>query len=59
MSHGADYHLMLIDLNRPLNEGDRFPLILRFLQAGDCGVTVWVQKPRHPAPAHTPGEHKH
>jgi hypothetical protein len=57
--HGGDHHLMLIDLKRPLNEGDRFPLTLRFQKAGEREVTVWVQKPRGPASAHAAGEHKH
>lgn len=46
--HGGDTHLMLIDLKRPLRNGDRFALVLRFERAGEREVTVWVQQPRAP-----------
>ncbi len=55
----GDIHLMLIDLKRPLSEGDRFRLTLRFQSAGERDVTVWVQKPRGPASPHAATEHKH
>ena len=43
--HGQSngYHLMLIDLKRPLKVGDKFPVILRFKRAGDCIAEVWVE----------------
>ena len=46
--HGqtAGRHLMLMGLKKPLKEGDRFPLWLRFKQAGEKEVFVWVQTPR-------------
>lgn len=37
-------HLMLVGLKAPLKEGDRFPLILTFREAGDIKVEVVVQK---------------
>jgi periplasmic copper chaperone A len=49
------YHLMLMGLNRPLNEGDRFPLTLRFEKAGAIDVTVVVQKPK----SDQTNQHKH
>jgi copper(I)-binding protein len=36
-------HLRLIGLTRPLAEGDRFPLILDFLNAGEIEIEVVVQ----------------
>lgn len=59
LRHGGEVHLMLIDLNRPLTEGDRFLLTLRFQKAGEREVTVWVQKPRGSASPHAAAEHKH
>jgi len=43
--HGGEHHLMLIDLTRTLQVGDRFPMTLRFERAGEREVTVWVQQP--------------
>lgn len=59
LRHGGEVHLMLIDRKRPLTEGDRFPLTLRFQKAGEREVTVWVQKPRGSASPHAAAEHKH
>jgi periplasmic copper chaperone A len=56
LRHGGEHHLMLIGLQQPLNNGDRFPMTLRFEKAGEREVTVWVQRPRDAAGAH---EHKH
>jgi len=49
MKHGTPdgYHLMLIGLKAPLNDGDRFPVTLRFEKAGTHVVNVWVQMPRN------------
>ncbi len=33
-------HIMLIGLKRPLKEGERFPLTLRFEKAGELGIEV-------------------
>ena len=44
--HGGGLHLMLIDLQAPLKNGDRFPLTLRFERSGAVEVKVWVQQPR-------------
>jgi copper(I)-binding protein len=56
--HGQSdaYHLMLINLKAPLKEGDRFPVWLRFENAGEKEVTVWVQKPKGASSDH---HHKH
>lgn len=59
LRHGGEFHLMLIDLQRPLTEGDRFPLTLRFQKAGEREVTVWVQKPRGAVSPAGAAEHKH
>lgn len=44
--HGGELHLMLLDLQRPLLNGERFELELQFERAGRQTVTVWVQQPR-------------
>lgn len=41
------YHLMLMNLNKPLKEGDRFKATLIFKQAGELEVDVVVEKPQH------------
>ncbi|MFN3630844.1 MAG: copper chaperone PCu(A)C [Casimicrobiaceae bacterium] len=56
LRHDGAYHLMLIGLERPLKDGDRFPLTLRFERAGEREVTVWVQMPRRSG---SPQEHRH
>ncbi len=38
------YHLMLMNLNKPLKEGDKFPVTLIFKNAGEQDVTVEVKK---------------
>lgn len=37
------YHLMLMQLKQPLEEGERFPLTLHFENAGDIRVQVVVE----------------
>jgi copper(I)-binding protein len=37
------YHVMLIDLNKPLKAGETFPLTLVFEKAGEVSITVPVQ----------------
>jgi periplasmic copper chaperone A len=49
------YHLMLMGLNRPLNEGDRFPLTMTFEKAGKIEVMVVVEKRK----ADVASAHKH
>jgi len=49
LRHGGDYHLMLVDLKRRLQDGDRFDLTLKFERAGTQTVKVWVQTPRESA----------
>ncbi len=38
------YHLMLFDLSEPLRAGSRFPLLLKFRNAGDLSVMIEVEK---------------
>ena len=53
----SGYHLLLVNLKAPLNNGDRFPLWLTFRYAGEKKVMVWVQTSRgSQAPLH---DHKH
>ena len=51
LRHGGPYHLVLMNLKRPLKEGDRFDLTLNFERAGSQTVKVWVQTPRDSASA--------
>jgi copper(I)-binding protein len=44
----ARWHLMLLDLRRPLAIGDKFPLTLTFRDAGDVPVEVEVQRASGP-----------
>ena len=48
MDRGAKegYHLMLMNLTRPLADGDRFPMTLIFQQAGEVEVEVEVVRAR-------------
>ena len=48
MDRGAKegYHLMLMNLTRPLADGERFPMTLIFQQAGALEVEVEVVKAR-------------
>ena len=48
-------HVMFLGLNRKLEEGDTFPMTLKFRKAGDVEVEVKVEKPG----ANTEGGHKH
>ena len=50
------YHVMLFGLKKPLKEGDKFPLWLRFKKAGEVEVEVLVKAPEA-AVKHE--EHKH
>jgi copper(I)-binding protein len=52
------YHLMLINLKRPLKEGDRFAVTVRFQNAGELEMMVTVQKPGAMSGRHS-GHHKH
>ena len=40
---GGGYHVMLIDLNKPLKAGETFPVTLVFEKAGKVSITVSVQ----------------
>lgn len=42
MRPGEGYHLMLLNLKKPLKAGEQFPLTLRFAKAGKVEVTVEV-----------------
>ncbi|TXH87377.1 MAG: copper chaperone PCu(A)C [Rhodoferax sp.] len=54
LRHNGEYHLMLMNLKRPLKDGDRFDITLEFQRAGKQTVNVWVQIPRDGST-----EHKH
>lgn len=45
-------HVMLLGLRRPLSEGARFPLMLRFAEAGQVEVQVAVADVRGPGHDH-------
>lgn len=49
-------HIMFIGLKKPLTEGSKFPLKLKFEKAGEVTVDVKVEPATAAA---TPGEHKH
>ena len=46
------YHVMLSELKQPLKVGDRFPLTLKFQNAGAIEVSVWVEEMGASAAAH-------
>jgi hypothetical protein len=48
-------HLMLVDLKRPLKEGEKVPLVLKFEKSGEVKVDFQVR----PLAAPAPSEHKH
>ena len=50
------YHVMLMGLKKPLNDGDKFSVWLTFKHAGEVEVEVWVQTPKD---ANKAEEHKH
>jgi copper(I)-binding protein len=56
LRHGGagHHHLMLLELVKPLKDGDRFDVELTFEKAGTKRVNVWVQTPRAGST-----EHKH
>ncbi len=45
LRHDGSYHLMLVDLKRPLKDGDRFDVTLRFEGSGEVTVPVDVHRP--------------
>jgi periplasmic copper chaperone A len=49
------YHLMLMNLKKPLKEGDKFPMTLVFKNVGEVEVTVTVES----SGMHRHGTHKH
>lgn len=48
---GQRYHLMLLDLARPLADGDRFDVTLTFERGGERTVKAWVQQDKRRKPA--------
>ena len=50
LDRGGD-HIMLLGLNRPLQEGDRVTLTLTFERSGDISVSVPVDNKRMPTAA--------
>lgn len=54
------YHLMLMDLNAPLKEGESVPVVLVFERAGRVEVELKVEPPGGPAAGHHGhGHHGH
>ncbi|NCN71642.1 MAG: copper chaperone PCu(A)C [Rhodoferax sp.] len=53
LRHTGDYQITLIDLKKPLKDGDRFELTLNFERAGSQTIKVWVQTPHEAATAHS------
>lgn len=51
------FHIMLLDLKAPLNEGDRIPLTLSFERTGQLELTVPVKKITALMPHHGKGHH--
>ena len=51
------YHLMFVGLKAPLKAGDKFPMKLKFQNAGEVEVTVNVEVPKAAGDAAV--EHKH
>lgn len=56
LRHKGEFHLMLMNLKKPLKQDDRFELTLTFERAGTQKVNVWVQTPRDAA---QDAEHTH
>ncbi len=48
-------HLMLVDLKRPLKEGDKVPVVLKFEKSGEVRVDFEVR----PLAASASGQHQH
>ena len=44
MKPGQGYHIMLMDLKKPLKAGESFPMQLRFRKAGKVQLTVTVME---------------
>ncbi len=59
LRHGGEWHLMLVGLKAPLQEGQRFLLTLHFEHAGTVEVQVWVQRPRGLTGTHGAGTSHH
>ncbi len=59
MRPGAGFHLMLMGLQQPLQEGASFPLTLEFERGGKVEVKVVVQVPKGAAAGAVPGAHEH
>ena len=52
----SGYHLMLVGLKRPLNQGEAFPVTLTFAHAGQVTVQVPVQRSAAAMPMHMHGD---
>jgi copper(I)-binding protein len=48
-------HLMLVDLKKPLKEGEKVPVVLKFEKSGEVKVDFEVR----PLAASAPGHHQH
>lgn len=58
MKPGHGYHIMMMDLKKPLKAGDTFPMQLRFRKAGKVQITVKVVD-LSSAPKSEGGDDKH
>ncbi|MDN6298277.1 MAG: copper chaperone PCu(A)C [Halomonas sp.] len=59
MRPGGGYHLMLMQLDQPLAEGDSFPLTLEFAKRGEIEVEVWIQDAEEGSKAADGHHHAH
>jgi copper(I)-binding protein len=52
MKPGEGYHIMLLGLKKPLQAGDKFPMMLTFSKAGKVKIVVHVSdKEAHAKPS--------
>jgi periplasmic copper chaperone A len=59
MTPGHGYHIMLIGLKQPLKSGDKFPVTLRFKNAGSVETQVSVETPTAENPVKPSSMHQH
>ncbi len=59
MRPGQGIHIMLMDLKRPLKEGDTFPMTMEFERGGKVDVKVVVQVPKARPGEAAVAAHKH
>ena len=59
MGDGNKLHIMFMELNAPLKEGDKFPVEVVFEKAGVVPVEVMVEAAKKPSAQHKADEHAH